>query len=477
MIINGLLINSAAAPSTTHTVKWYDYDGTLLKTEQVADGTAATPPEEPSHSGLTFECWNQTYSNITRNELIGANYTTTDGKTKVVIRLTNLTDMLLSVNVEKSDTSELTVDWGDSSTSTNSGSGNQAIGPHTYAAAGDYTITMWISSGSGTYKLGTTTTPLIYYSSALTSYCTLELYIGDDVTGINSVVGAKSLEVISCPSTVVSIGNISNSYNLKGFVIPSECTSIGTAAFSNCTLIKYLTLPSGLTSIEENVFSNCSNLSETLYVPSGITTLGANAFYGCSRLEAIEFGSTITSIGISTFQKCSSLKELELSAITDIPSSAFRDCTSLLSIGTPTIATANTSSCNGCSVLTGFNYPTTSVGGTYAFSGCYSLFDTVTLSGTAVNRANMYYCYSAKTVTIPSAITSIDRDAFGFCYGITEYILEGTTPPSLLYTTALSGISPLCKIYVPDANVDDYKTATNWVTYAKYIYPVSERPS
>jgi len=39
---------------------------------------------------------------------------------------------------------------------------------------------------------------------------------------------------------------------------------------------------------------------------------------------------------------------------------------------------------------------------------------------------------------------------------------------------ALDGISRIAKIYVPDAQVATYKTATNWVAYADYIYPLSE---
>ena len=32
------------------------------------------------------------------------------------------------------------------------------------------------------------------------------------------------------------------------------------------------------------------------------------------------------------------------------------------------------------------------------------------------------------------------------------------------------------KIYVPDASVNAYKTATNWNAHADYIYPLSTRP-
>ncbi len=48
-----------------------------------------------------------------------------------------------------------------------------------------------------------------------------------------------------------------------------------------------------------------------------------------------------------------------------------------------------------------------------------------------------------------------------------------TTPPTL-GTSAFYNINSICKIYVPDASVTAYKSATNWNTYADYIYPISE---
>ncbi len=57
-----------------YTVKFYDYDYTLLKTMQVAQGTIATPPTVPSHAGMTFTGWDGDYTNIQQDMSLHALY-------------------------------------------------------------------------------------------------------------------------------------------------------------------------------------------------------------------------------------------------------------------------------------------------------------------------------------------------------------------------------------------------------------------
>ena len=57
-ILNGHMEYSAS------TIKFVDYDGTILKQELVAWGKSATAPEIPVHEGLTFKKWNGDFSNV-----------------------------------------------------------------------------------------------------------------------------------------------------------------------------------------------------------------------------------------------------------------------------------------------------------------------------------------------------------------------------------------------------------------------------
>lgn len=56
----------------------------------------------------------------------------------------------------------------------------------------------------------------------------------------------------------------------------------------------------------------------------------------------------------------------------------------------------------------------------------------------------------------------------------TAYIFHSVTPPAMANVNALGTINSDAKIYVPDESVNAYKTASNWSTYASYIYPLSE---
>ena len=57
----------------TYTFK--DYDGTVLKTGKVKEGTAPTPPADPTRTGYTFTWWNPTVWKITKKTTYTAQYT------------------------------------------------------------------------------------------------------------------------------------------------------------------------------------------------------------------------------------------------------------------------------------------------------------------------------------------------------------------------------------------------------------------
>ena len=55
-------------------VRFVDWDGTLLKVEEVQAGTGVTPPNNPSRVGYTFIGWDKPYDNITEDITITAQY-------------------------------------------------------------------------------------------------------------------------------------------------------------------------------------------------------------------------------------------------------------------------------------------------------------------------------------------------------------------------------------------------------------------
>jgi uncharacterized repeat protein (TIGR02543 family) len=59
---------------TYYTVSFYDWDGTLLSSQQVEEGHAAAAPADPTRDGYTFIGWDTDFSNVTSNLTVTAQY-------------------------------------------------------------------------------------------------------------------------------------------------------------------------------------------------------------------------------------------------------------------------------------------------------------------------------------------------------------------------------------------------------------------
>lgn len=441
--VSGLTVyaGGGGTPTGDYTVRFIDYDGTILKTQLVVSGGSATPPLDPSHAGLTFQGWNYSsteLSGITSNLDVGAMYITTDGKTHLFITLTTASGLSPTFYFKKADVSTLTIDYGDGNTGTTSSAGNVTFS-HTYAAAGDYEVTVWISTGSGTFSFGGGTTSTTVVGTNLQEYrSTLtKVFVGADVITL------QAQSFYKC-------------YSLTEISIPSSVTSLGASVFYSCYKLKAITIPDEVTSIPTNSFLyGCSSL-QSVSIPMSVTLIGLMAFQSCASLGSIVIPNSVTSMGDTMFNACGSLREVILpdSITSNLGSSFFYGCyLESVVVGSGITAINNSTVFAYCSSLKSvvFRGPITSIG-KYAFRECYSL----------------------NSIELPSSLTSIAANAFYGCYGMKFYIINATSVPTLAATSAFTGINSTCKIYVPDASVDAYKAASNWSTYANYIYPLSE---
>ena len=68
------LVVTAQYSANTYTVTFKDWDGTVLKTQQVQYGSAATAPANPSREGYTFTGWDKAFNNVTSNLTVTAQY-------------------------------------------------------------------------------------------------------------------------------------------------------------------------------------------------------------------------------------------------------------------------------------------------------------------------------------------------------------------------------------------------------------------
>lgn len=93
------------------------------------------------------------------------------------------------------------------------------------------------------------------------------------------------------------------------------------------------------------------------------------------------------------------------------------------------------------------------------------------------NAEAFYCCTSVTSVTIGANCATINATIFqSMGSNMKALIINRVTPPTLSGVNAFSG-SPRCVVYVPDAAVDDYKSANYWDSYASRIKGISELPT
>lgn len=402
--------------------RYVDSGGTVVAPDVPTSLTAVSKKT----CALTFSSWNHTtFTNITRDLDVGAIYDTTDTKTHAFVTVND--GLTLPITLTKSDTSTLTISWGDGTSDYTTTSSGSITTSHTYSTAGTYEITIWISSG--TFELGNNNT-FIGNDDPIYFTCLNNLFIGTNVNAIHdySIVGSVRLRKITIPSTVSYIGL----YGLSD------------------TRIEYLSLPTSITSLSKHLFFACKTL-EFVSLPDTITSFGLNCFKGCYPLDSICFPPNLTSIADYCFGNCSSLTKITIpSSVTTLGGSIFSECYGLLDF-------------SFSNNLTALSYN--------SFSNCSSLRN-VNLNVSSLGSSSFGNCSSLKKITISTS--SVPSSCFSGCNSLDVITLTQYTAPSTITTLAnvngFANISKQARFYVPVGSADVYKGATNWSTYANQIY-------
>ena len=110
--------------------------------------------------------------------------------------------------------------------------------------------------------------------------------------------------------------------------------------------------------------------------------------------------------------------------------------------------------------------------GAYALANCQNLKKITTTEGCKmIDGKAIYNCSALTTFDFGTGITNIQSNAFNGAGKLETIIVRATTPPAMY---GANNINSTAKIYVPDASLDAYKTASNWKNIASQIYPLSE---
>ena len=163
---------------------------------------------------------------------------------------------------------------------------------------------------------------------------------------------------------------------------------------------------------------------------------------------------------------------------TGVNNYAFYQDTRLTTVSLPAVTSISSNAFYGCSALTTANFPVATSIGTSTFSGCSALTTANFPVATSISTSAFYGCSALTTADFPVA-TSIGSNSFAYCSKLTSLTLSKNQVATLSSTNALNN-TPIAQgtgyIYVPDNLVAQYKTATNWATYANRILPISQKP-
>jgi len=276
-------------------VNFYDYLGNLKYAYTAQEFQELSElPAGPTHEDMTFQEWNwqlaeaKTY--VTNHGVldIGETCVTSDGKTRIYIDLEEgeLTPALgLAVN------GSVTVDWGDNTTETITGSSTTTLvqTTHNYAKSGEYIITI--------------TSSVEFYFIKKTANNTTVSGILLDPNGIGGTYGtigtargySNCVKAIKL-GTYARIGEYAfcGLINLKAINIPNNITSVGGYAFSNSCGIKKLIFPRNNVTLASYLTQNSQ--VELIILSNTITTLPSSVFTQCSYLKRFYYPSGVTSL-------------------------------------------------------------------------------------------------------------------------------------------------------------------------------------
>ena len=318
-------------------VNFYDYDGTLVDAYTASEFANLTAlPDNPAHSGLTSQGWNwnladaKSYVADCGKLDIGQMYVTDNGATRIYIKLE---DGRLAPYLNFAIDGTATVDWGDNTTSTVTGTSTTTVVPiqHTYAQAGKYVIS--ISSESKIHFLGQNIGGSYVMSKGETPSSNVDkVYRG-------------AIYKIEFGSNISSIDDyaFNNTYTLVNITIPNSLTSIGANAFSACHSLIAIIIPNSVTTIGESAFGNCEALI-AIIIPSSVTSIGKGICLGNYSLKSVTIPN-MTSVPETMLRNCYSIRSIIISnSVTSISSGAFHSCNAVSNIKIPSNVTSIESS-------------------------------------------------------------------------------------------------------------------------------------
>lgn len=224
----------------------------------------------------------------------------------------------------------------------------------------------------------------------------------------------------------------------------------------------------------------------TVFYNPYITKIGKQMFYAEREGVLTEIDvPNVTTIGYQGIYSCTYVTRLNVPKVETLENAALRGCTGLTYLDLRNLKTTAVASLQGLTGIETLNLPSLITMGEQTVRECTALKEIAVPSLTTIARSAFYLCTSLKEIVLPS-ITFISTTVFLGCESLQRIIITNdekvcTLEGQTLFSSNDIGSKNLRNnfpnfegIYVPDALVDSYKTATNWTLYAEHIKPLTE---
>lgn len=159
--------------------------------------------------------------------------------------------------------------------------------------------------------------------------------------------GCESLESISLPNNITSIGNYAfrGCKKLASINMPASVNTIGVNPFVGSAVSEIILNNSGYRLIDgilygsngEEIIAVLSTANKNIIIPDGVKRICQEAFASNTNVEEIKCPESLKFIEIKAFAGCSSLRKihLEASSVRDLAESVFDSCSQLEFISLP----------------------------------------------------------------------------------------------------------------------------------------------
>ncbi|MBQ8292515.1 MAG: leucine-rich repeat protein [Bacilli bacterium] len=207
-------------------------------------------------------------------------------------------------------------------------------------------------------------------------------------------------------------------YKPTDLVIPNTVKIINQYQFYGFSQIEKITISSGVTEIKQYAFTNCTKVKE-ISLPNTLTMVGRSAFYDCDNLSMLVFPEGVKTIDSNAFGNCTKLKTVYLPSTLEKIDNSYVPATTLYYNGTVDKWLEVDDRITGSYVKELYCLDS---------KGVYqSTSNLVIPEGVTSIKASAFdYCQWIKTVTLPSSLVSIDKNAFYESSFITDVYYEGT---------------------------------------------------